>query len=400
MAGVKVRVGGPLEPLRDGIEAELVGHGYSQGRTGQLMLLVAHLSRWLGERGLGCGDLGAEVVEDFFASSRRSWCRSARSLAPVLAYLRRVGAAPAAVPSRVGRTEAEAELWESFRRWCVEQRGLKPSTAEAYAGRVAWCLRGWRPQGEVTVGDLDARAVLAAVQFAADSLPGPSLRCTATALRSWLRFLHATGRTRSALVGAVPPMKGRVRMTLPSPAPEGVAERLVASCNNATATGRRDAAILVVLARLALRAQEVAGLALDDINWRRGELVVTGKGDRADVLPLPADVGQALTGYLAGGRPTTTTRAVFVRAVAPFGPLSSDAVAAVVRLSCVRAGLPQMSPHRLRRMVATATLRAGAPLAEVAQLLRHAELATTTIYASADPASVAALARPWPGTVR
>lgn len=400
MAGTRVRVGGPLEPLRDGIEAALVAQGYSEGRRGQLMLLVAHLSGWLGERGLGCRDLSDQVIAEFFVACRRSWYRSPRSLTPVLAYMRGIGAAPPAVTVQVGRTAAETELWESYRRWCVEQRGLKPSTADEYVRRAEACLRGWRPEDVITVGELDGRAVVEAVRVAAESLPGPSLRCTVTALRSLLRFLHATGRTASPLVGAVPPLKGRVRTSMPSPVSEAVAAQLMASCDVTTATGRRDVAILAMLARLGLRAGEVARLTLDDVDWRRGELSVAGKGGRVEVLPVPADVGEAVADYLTQGRPATTTRAVFVKAVAPFGPMSSDGVAAVVRLSCDRAGLSRVGPHRLRHMVATATLQAGAPLAEVGQLLRHADVATTAIYAAAHPATVAALARPWPGAQR
>ncbi|HUP71060.1 MAG TPA: tyrosine-type recombinase/integrase [Acidimicrobiales bacterium] len=398
MVGTRAWTGGPLEPLRDGIVAELAELGYSDGRAGQLLLVVAHLSCWLEERGFGAGDLSGEVVADFFVTFRRSWCRSPRSLAPVLTYLRAIGVAPVSPAVRVGRSAVEVELWESYRRWCVEQRGLRALTVDGYVRRAEGCLRTWRPDGEIVVADLDGAAVLAAVRAAADTLPGPSLRCTVTALRSLLRFLHATGRTRWPLVGAVPAMKAPVRMIGPSPVSEAAAAQMVASCDTTTRTGRRDAAILVVLARLGLRAKEVAALTLDGVDWRRGELSVDGKGGRVEILPIPVDVGEAVTGYLTGGRPVTTCRALFVKATAPFGPMSADGVAAVVRLSCGRAGLPGVGPHRLRRMVATETLRAGAPLAEVAQLLRHADIATSAIYAVADPVSVAALARPWPGS--
>jgi site-specific recombinase XerD len=393
-------MGGPLESFRDGIGVELAGLGYSEGRADQLMLLTAHLSRWMQERELACGDLSGDALAEFFAAGRRSWCRSPRSLAPVLAYLRAIGAAPALPAARVGRTAVEVEVWDSFRRWCVDQRGLKVSTAEEYVRRSEGCLRCWQPDGEIIVGALDARGVLAAVQASAAVLPGPSLRCTVTALRSLLRFLHATGRVQWSLVGAVPALKGRVRMVLPSSVSEDVVGQLIASCDTTKPTGCRDAAILVVLGRLGLRSHEVAALCLDDIDWRRGEVSIAGKGGRADVLPLPFDVGDALALYLSRRMPVTICRALFVKATAPFGPMSSDGVAAVVRLACDRAGLVRVGPHCLRHIVATATLRAGAPLAEVAQLLRHADVATSAIYAVADPASVAALARPWPGSGR
>jgi integrase len=155
---------------------------------------------------------------------------------------------------------------------------------------------------------------------------------------------------------------------------------------------------LTLLARLGLRAGEVARLALDDIDWRAGEFRVAGKGGRVERLPLLADAGEAVAAYLADGRnPASRSRTVFLKVVAPFGPISADVVATVVYFACDRAGIPRFGPHRLRHMVATETLRAGAPLPEVAQLLRHSTVSTSTIYAIPDPASAAALARPWPG---
>jgi len=294
----------------------------------------------------------------------------------------------------------EIELWDSFQAWVVGQRGLLALTAEGYALRAEACLRCGRPDGELVVADLDAGGVLAAVRAAAEVMPGPSLRCTVTALRSFLRFAYVTGRVPVPLAGAVPALKGRLGMVPPAPLSEHVADRLVASCDTATATGRRDAAILVVLGRLGLRAGEVAALVVDDIDWRRGEMTVAGKGGRVEVLPVPVDVGEAVVDYLSAGRAVTTCRALFLKAVAPFGPMSADGINGVVRLACDRAGVPRIGPHRLRHLVATATLAAGAPLSEIAQLLRHQQVATTAIYAAADPASIAALARPWPEATR
>ena len=145
----------------------------------------------------------------------------------------------------------------------------------------------WRPGAQVVVADLDGGAILATIRAAADAMPSPSLRCTVTALRSFLRFLHATGRTAASLVAAVPALKTWPRTTLPSVLPAGDARRLVAGCDPATARSRRDGAIVLVLVRLGLRASEVARLALDDIDWRAGEMTIKGKGGRLDRLPLP-----------------------------------------------------------------------------------------------------------------
>ena len=154
--------------------------------------------------------------------------------------------------------------------------------------------------------------------------------------------------------------------------------------------------MLLILVRLGLRAAEVARLQLDDIDWHRGEVTIRGKGGRGDVLPLPVEVGEAIVAYLRDARPASSSRAVFLTALAPIRPLSSDGVALVVRRACGRAGVSTIGPHRLRHTLATETLRAGAPMAEVAQLLRHADQATSSIYAAADVSAVAALATPWP----
>jgi site-specific recombinase XerD len=173
--------------------------------------------------------------------------------------------------------------------------------------------------------------------------------------------------------------------------------RLLASCDRATVTGRRDYAVLLLLSRLGLRAGEVAGLGLDDIDWRRSEITVVGKGDRAERLPLPADVGAAIAAYLRAGRPDTAAgRAVFIRVHAPHRALTPGGVTALVFDAAQRAGLGTIHAHRLRHTAATAMLRAGAPLVEVGQVLRHRSALTTAIYAKVDRDALAVLARPWP----
>ena len=180
---------------------------------------------------------------------------------------------------------------------------------------------------------------------------------------------------------AVPALKSWPRTALPSAIPASEARALVAGCDTATGRGRRDAAVLLILVRLGLRAAEVARLELEDIDWRRGEVTIRGKGGRGDVLPLPVEVGEAIVAYLRDGRPSSSSRAVFLTALAPIRPLSSDGVALVVRRACGRAGVSTIGPHRLRHTLATETLHAGAPMAEVAQLLRHVDQATSSIYA-------------------
>jgi hypothetical protein len=149
-------------------------------------------------------------------------------------------------------------------------------------------------------------------------------------------------------------------------------ERLLAGCDRERPVGRRDYAVLSLLARLGLRGAEAAGPQLDDIDWRAGEIAVCGKGCRVERLPLPAPAGEALAAWLSGGRPRCEPRAVFVTMRRPYRQLMTpEAVRAIMGRACDRAGLERRGAHRLRHALATEMLRAGAPLPEVGQVLRH-----------------------------
>ena len=393
-----VQVGGPLARFATGLGEALAAAGYSREQARLLIGLTAELSHWLEVGGLQAGELTGEVIDKFFArpGPSRSRCRTARSLQPTMTYLRSIGVVARATGLAAGRTGAEVELLECFRRWCVAQRGLSSTTTDQYVRRVAAFLALWRPHGHVDIADLDGGAIVATIRAAGDAMPSPSLRCMVTALRSFLRFLHVTGRVAGSLVAAVPPLKTWPRTALPSVLPANDARRLVAGCDRATPRGLRDAAIVLVLLRLGLRASEIARLALGDIDWRAGEMTIKGKGGRNDRLPLPVEVGEAIAAYLRGGRPPSSSRSVFLTVTPPIRPLSCDAVGSLVYRACARAGVGRVGPHALRRTLATETLRAGAPMSEVAQLLRHTDQATSSIYAAADVAAVAALAQPWP----
>ena len=199
------------------------------------------------------------------------------------------------------------------------------------------------------------------------------------------------------LASVVPAVAGWSASSLPRVVDTGLVAALLASCRRDTAVGRRDYAVLVLLSRLGLRGQEVADLELDDVDWRAGEVVIRGKGNRRDRLPLPVDVGAALADYLRFGRPDCSSRRVFVSARAPRRAITAAAVRSIVHHACDRAGVGRLGAHRLRHTVASEMLRRGAPLVEVGQILRHHRLSTTGIYAKVDLTALCALARPWPG---
>ena len=175
------------------------------------------------------------------------------------------------------------------------------------------------------------------------------------------------------------------------------ARSLLGSCDRRRALGRRDYALILLLLRLGLRRGEVARLTLDDIDWCAGELVIHGKGGREDRLPLPADVGVAIAGYLKRGRPTSDRREVFLRARAPYAPIDPSTVASTVRRACRRAEIPEIGSHRLRHTTACEMVGAGVPIVRIGQVLRHRSLQSTAIYARVDIEQLRRLAAPWPG---
>jgi site-specific recombinase XerD len=358
--------------------------------------LWAQLSGWLAGQGLQADDLTGERIEAFLAGRRRvpGYLYTVRALAPGLSVLRRVGAIPQPPPMR----ESPVDVVErQFHDYLLAERGLAAASADTYVVRVQPFLLERARRGPLDLRSLSAAEVR---DFAAAWLPELSIapaRSTVTALRSFLSFLHATGVIAEPLAEVVP--------TVPSWSLTGLARGLTTvqiralldSCDQATAVGRRDYAILIVLSRLGLRGGEVAALQLEDIDWRAGLVMVRGKANRQEQLPLPADVGAAVARYLEHARPPdTSARAVFLRAKAPCRGLGHQSVSTMVARAAQRAGLGTVHAHRLRHAVATGLLDGGASLDEIGQLLRHRSRASTAIYAKVDQPRLAQLARPWP----
>jgi integrase/recombinase XerD len=393
------RVVGPLELYAAGFAERLTRLGYTEMTRRQHMTLVAHLSRWLAGAGLDAAGLTAEVAGRYLAARVRAGYhafRSQRSLDPLLSYLRAVGAAPA--EPAVVLTTAEV-LVERFRRYLLSERGLKSNVAAFYVASVGPFVSRVVGGDAVDVANLSARTVTAFLSDMARSLAPKTVQGRASALRALLRFWFLDGVTDVDLSTCVPKVAHR-SSGLPRGLPAEQVAALLASCDTGSANGLRDRAILTVLARLGLRAGEIAGLHLDDLDWRRGEVVVRGKGGRADRLPLPADVGQVMADYLRAGRPSEALdRCVFIRVKAPHRGLTSTGVTQVVNAAAHRCGLGTIYAHRLRHSAATAMLAAGAPLAEIGQVLRHRSVLTTAVYAKVDIQALRCLAMPWPQEV-
>lgn len=395
----RVRVSGPLQPYAAGFATALDRVGYTPLSAVLQLRLFARVSRWLEAEGLEPHALSPAAVERFLGARRAAGCTSyasARAMRPLLEYLRRLGVVPQP-PEREPTSPLEG-LLDRYRRYLTVERGLAPTTARGYVDAVRPFLVSRVTPAGLDLADLTAADITAFVVARCPGQAHGSAKLTVTALRSLLGFLHVEGVLSRSLVAAVPRVASPRLAGLPRGLEPAQVGRLLASCDRRRATGCRDFAILTLLVRLGLRAGEVAALALDDIDWRAGEFVVRGKGNRAERLPLPADVGEAIVDHLRRGRPRTALgRTVFVRVKAPHRALTSGGVTQVVAAAGERAGLGHLTAHRLRHTAATAMLRAGSPLAEIGQVLRHRRSSTTAIYAKVDRGSLRAIARPWPG---
>jgi integrase/recombinase XerD len=285
----------------------------------------------------------------------------------------------------------------AYGNWLRQQRGLSESTIRAHRSLLKKFLPLLGSEPQAYDAALLRRIFLAEAQcFGTDHMKN-----VASLLRSYLRFLAVQGEISPVLVQAVPSIAHWHKSSLPRFLPGAKVEALIGSCDTATATGIRDRAILLLLARLGLRAADIMNLCFDDIDWQQGILRVRGKGRRGSSLPLPQDVGDALLRYLTEARPDVPEPRVFLRALAPYHPFAdSHAVSSIVNRALRRAGIddaPSRGAHMLRHSAATAMLQAGATLVTIGTVLRHRSIDVTGRYAKVDTRALGRIAQPWPG---
>lgn len=388
---------GPLGPWAAEMGERLRELGYASGSQRNHLALVAKLSVFLEREGLGACDLSPVVLERF-CSSLRPRCSSrptAKAFAWLVEFLGDIGMKRPAVPEPP-RSELD-DLIERYRRFLLVERGLASDTVVNYVRALTPFLteHADRPLHALNVGEVSRFMTRQCRRLS----PG-GLERVATSLRSFLGFALMEGLITTPLANAVPSVARWSVAGLPRGLAPAEVKALLASCDRATPTGRRDYAMLILLVRLGLRAAEVAALRLDDIDWRAGEIVVRGKGHTEERLPLPPDVGAAIAAYLQHRRPRWPEREVFLRVAAPIRRLDPQSVSDRVRVAAERAGVGSFGAHRLRHTAGTEMLRGGASLTEVAQVLRHRRVATTAIYAKVDHRALRALAMPWPGGAR
>jgi site-specific recombinase XerD len=380
-----------------GFTASLIEQGYA-GETVRLKVkLVTDFGEWLKRNRVAAADLDERRVDAFLKHRRRVHRGNLKTLQQFLAHLRRQNV----VPDRKLPCDRSllAHILNRYETHLRTERGLVAHTILQYQSFVRKFLLERFHGRTLLLKALKASDISDFILRHAHGMDVRRAQLMTTAFRSLFRFLFQKGELQADLAASVPTVANWRLSTVPKYLVPKEVKRVLKACNRRTAVGRRDYAILLLLARLGLRAGEVVALQLEDVNWRAGEILVRGKGLLHDRMPLPPDVGQALASYVRRDRPRCQTRRVFVCTKAPRrGFANPSTLSTIVRRALTRADLhpPRKGAHLLRHSLATFMLRSGAKMGEIAEVLRHRALNTTEIYAKVDFQSLQSLAQPWP----
>ena len=396
---------GPLAAYLGPFAESLSRQGYSQRYMHRQVMLAACFSRWIEQTEVPPHRITSEHPARYLRfryRRRRPNQGDTAALGHFIEFLRCERVIPAEkVPTRQ-LTPAE-QCVQAYEKYLREERVLAEATIVNYAPFIGRFLKDRFGAGPVKLSSLRATDVVGFVQRQARQLHLKRAKLLTSALRSFLQYARYRGEIRLDLATVVPCVANWSMPSIPRGIEPDQVRRLLSQIDRRTAVGRRDYAILLLLARLGLRSGEVAFLELEDIDWKGGCLSVHGKSGRRTQLPLPKDVGEAIVAYLRHGRPRSTSRRVFLRARAPVrGFLTQCAVGTIVRHSLLRAGIeaPTTGAHQFRHGLATQMLRQGASLAQIGELLGHKSPETTKIYTKVDLEALRTLALPWPGGVR
>ena len=395
---------GPLAAHLISFANAIGAQGYRAQSMQQQVRIAACFSRWLKQSGVGLKDICDDHAIRYLryrARHVKPFPADRAALRHLIDLLRSEGVIPG--ENIAARSVLPTEICaQEYAEYLRDAQALAEATIIHYVPFVRDFLHHCFGDGKVTLSRLRAADVVSFVQLRARRLHLRHAKLMTTALRSFLRYVRYRGDIAPDLAAAVPAVANWSMQSIPRAISAEQTRQLLASVNRQTAVGRRDYAILLLLARLGLRAGEVAFLELDDIDWRSGQLSVRGKGGQRNELPLPADVGKAIAAYLQHGRPRSNSRRVFLRVKAPItGFRRSNGVITLVRHSLQRAGIdaPTMGAHQFRHGLATQMLSHGASLSEIGEVLGHRHPQTTTIYARVNIKALRTLAVPWPGGV-
>ena len=399
---------GPLASHVRGFSAELSSLGHARGTVIHYCAGARHFAEWLQRRGIPLDTVDERTIQAF--SRHRCDCLGARERRPLqfqyvnrvrrfVDFLKKKGMVP--LPARKPPCR-EDERIAVFLEWWRFHRGITAMTAKSYGK----CLKCILPALGTDPGRYNAASIRRAmITVAAEHAPRHSQNI-ASVLRCYLRYLSANGLCNSSLADAVPrPVARRKLSSLPRYIPADAVNALIDSFDVSNPVGIRNRAILLLLARLALRPGDVVAMRIEDVSWTEGTLRVDGKGRREVRLPLPQDAGDALLTYLGGARPPVVNEGrIFLRSFAPYRPLKDGRCVSCIVSRAVRklglAGVGVRGASLLRHSAATHMLRGGATLEAVGAVLRHRSPDTTAIYAKVDVAMLRAVAQPWPGGAR
>jgi len=393
---------GPLEGHIHSYAELLCRQGYTSEAGWDKIRAVSELGCWLDQKHVGVEMLDEQQVAAFLKSRSGHvprWSGEKASLTLLLKHLRQHHAIPAcSVNTHPTPTDAIAQSYQQF---LLDERGLGRNTIQGYIAVVRRFLFHRFPDGKVEMDKLRAKDIAAFVLHDTSNRGRKACQLATSVLRGLLRYLFHSGRIATNLAASVPTVAGWRLSELPRYLETAEVEKILKTCDRRRRTGKRDYAMLLLLARLGLRAGEVARLTLDDIDWCTGELRIHGKGGRIDRLPLLQPVGEAIADYLRKARPRCPSRHLFVYAKAPYEGFSSppNGICSLVRRTLKRAGLnpPHKGAHILRHSLATTMLGNGASLVEIGRVLRHKGVQTTEIYAKVNLDALRKLAQPWPG---
>jgi len=396
----RLRVG-PLASYLDAYLKQIEHQGFLPASVPMQMYAIARFSKWLQARQLGAHQVDDATVERFLKRDPGT-IHSGESapLRRLLAMLREIGLAPA---KPVEPKNCLRRSMDEYRCYLLRERGLAETSLLNYLPVAEQLLSDRFGQSVMNLSELTAKDVTEFLQDRARQLRPGRAKLLVTALRSFLRYLRHRGEISVDLAGCVPPVAAWSFSTVPKFLPSGTVKRLLDQYERDTPDGKRNYAVLLLLARLGLRACEIVALSLDDIDWDTGRITIRCKGGRWAQMPLPADVGEAIAVYLHTGRPRCVCRHVFLRHRAPLrGFGDSITVSTIVRRALIRAGIDSVrkGAHLFRHTLATDLLREGASLDEIGELLRHRSPNTTAVYAKVDLTALRTLALPWPGGAR
>lgn len=392
---------GPLVSYLDSFANWLEEQGYKRHLLGRQIRVVANFSKWLKSEQITAGEVSDEHALRFFDDIART-C-SVRSgeratLRHFMDYLDRLGIVhPLSEPDKITPIK---EAVDAFSTYLSQERALSDKTLIQYCPFIERFLSERFGHGLVEFAALRARDVIEFVTHQVTHLSPARAKVLTTALRSFFRYLLYCGKIQLDLVAAVPTVPNWSMTGIPRAIASDHVRAIFTHCPRDTSIGRRDYAILMLLARLGLRASEIVALTLDSIDWEEGLIVVAGKGDQAASLPIPAEVGEAIAEYLCHGRPSSGSRALFLRACAPIRGLGAQqSIASIVSAALTRTGIEvrHRGSHQFRHALAADMLRHGATLPEIGNVLRHRHAKTTGIYAKVDFAALRPLSQPWPG---